>query len=72
MSNGSEQNGVMNGNHHPQIVLLTNEKLDPSESEKTGEDDDRKISNGVTDEDLTSLTWLHDKNLLKGKRYFFY
>lgn len=34
--------------------------------EKTQRDDERKTSNGVTDEELTSLAWLHDKNLLKG------
>jgi len=32
------------------------------------DEDERKISNGATDEELTPLTWLHDKNLLKGER----
>lgn len=67
-TNGDIQNGV-NGNHqqHHQIVLLANEKLEMSDSdEKTQRDDERKTSNGVTDEELTSLAWLHDKNLLKG------
>jgi len=74
-----DQNEV--GNHHQQqhhqIVLLANEQLEPSDNEQShiagaGDDDanngDRKILNGATgDEELTPLTWLHDKNLLKGK-----
>lgn len=31
------------------------------------DEDERKVSNGATDEELTPLTWLHDKNLLKGE-----
>lgn len=64
-TNGDTQNGV-NGNQqqHHQIVLLANEKLEMSDSdEKTQRDDERKTTN---DEELTSLAWLHDKNLLKG------
>lgn len=48
----NENNGVGN------IVLLATEQLDPSSPI-------RDIS-GNNDEDLTSLSWLHDKNLLKG------
>lgn len=61
----NDQNGV-NGNH--QIVLLANEQLEPSDNEQTSEEVDRKTSNGATDEELTPLHWLHDKNLLKGKK----
>lgn len=35
------------------------------------DEDERKISNGATDEELTPLTWLHDKNLLKGENTCF-
>lgn len=69
-TNGDIQNGV-NGNHqqHHQIVLLANEKLEMSDNdEKTQRDDERKTSN---DEELTSLAWLHDKNLLKGRHSTF-
>lgn len=53
----NENNGVGN------IVLLATEQLDPSSPI-------RDIS-GNNDEDLTSLSWLHDKNLLKGMFFFF-
>ena len=57
---------MINGNHH-QIVLLTNEKVESSDNEQMRDEEERKVStNGATDEELTSLTWLHDKNLLKG------
>ena len=62
-TNGDDQNEV-NGNH--QIVLLANEQLEPSDNEQAPDDGDRKTSNGATDEELTPLHWLHDKNLLKG------
>lgn len=62
-TNGDDQNEV-NGNH--QIVLLANEQLEPSDNEQAPDDGDRKASNGATDEELTPLHWLHDKNLLKG------
>lgn len=75
-TNGDAQNGV-NGNHHNhQIVLLANEKLESSDSEEQQQpqhlqrDEESKISNGANDEELTSLAWLHDKNLLKGKKVF--
>lgn len=53
-------NGQSNGN--TKIVLVSNETL---------EIDNRNRSKSVTtsnvnDEELTPLTWLHDKNLLKG------
>lgn len=47
-------------------MLVTNEKLEAYDNEQTPDDEERKTSNGATDEELTSLTWLHDKNLLKG------
>ncbi|CRK99696.1 CLUMA_CG012969, isoform A [Clunio marinus] len=49
-----------------QIVLLANENLEPSDNEQTPDTVDRKVTNGATDEELTPLHWLHDKNLLKG------
>lgn len=62
-TNGDDQNEV-SGNH--QIVLLANEQLEPSDNEQAPVEADRKPANGVTDEELTPLHWLHDKNLLKG------
>lgn len=41
--------------------------MEPAENEQMRDDEERKISNGATDEELTPLTWLHDKNLLKGE-----
>lgn len=48
------------------IVLVTTEQMtiDPTNDVNT------VTSNNGNDEELTSLTWLHDKNLLKGKRTF--
>ena len=69
-SNCDTQNGV-NGNHHHhhQIVLLANEKLELSDNEQQQKiQHESKTSNGANDEELTSLNWLHDKNLLKGIR----
>lgn len=63
-TNGDDQNEV-SGNH--QIVLLANEQLEPSDNEQAPDEADRKPTNGVTDEELTPLHWLHDKNLLKGR-----
>lgn len=65
-THGDDQNDQIevNGNH--QIVLLANEQLEPSDNEQAADDGDRKASNGATDEELTPLHWLHDKNLLKG------
>lgn len=62
-TNGDDQNEV-NGNR--QIVLLANEQMEPSDNEQAPDDAERKTSNGATDEELTPLHWLHDKNLLKG------
>lgn len=54
-------NGQQNGS--TKVVLVTSEsmEIDHSRNGKTT----TPSSNG-TDEELTSLTWLHDKNLLKG------
>lgn len=54
-------NGQQNGN--TKVVLVTSEpmEIEHSRNGKTTS----STSNG-TDEELTSLTWLHDKNLLKG------
>lgn len=41
--------------------------MEPSDNEQMPDDADRKATNGTTDEELTPLHWLHDKNLLKGK-----
>lgn len=47
------------------IVLLATEQMEIGSLEHNG-----VHSNSTTDEELTSLTWLHDKNLLKGKYTF--
>lgn len=47
------------------IVLLATEQMEIGTLEHNG-----VHSNSTTDEELTSLTWLHDKNLLKGKFEF--
>ena len=52
--------------------MLTNEKVESSDNDQMRDEDERKVSNGATDEELTPLTWLHDKNLLKGDKTFFY
>lgn len=54
-------NGQQNGN--TKVVLVTNEsmEIDHNRNGRT-----TSSSNNGNDEDLTSLTWLHDKNLLKG------
>ncbi|XP_055324165.1 DEP domain-containing protein DDB_G0279099 isoform X2 [Sitodiplosis mosellana] len=53
-------NGQQNGS--TKVVLVTSEpmEIDHSRNGKT-----TTSSNNGTDEELTSLTWLHDKNLLK-------
>jgi hypothetical protein len=70
VTTASNAEGV-NGNHHNhhQILLLANEKLESSDNYEKSQilNDERKVTNGATDEELTSLTWLHDKNLLKGE-----
>lgn len=56
------------------IVLLATEPLDITNSEHDVINNNAALSNGnssmttATDEELTPLHWLHDKNLLKGKR----
>lgn len=54
-------NGQQNGS--TKVVLVTSEsmEIDHSRNGKTA-----SSSQNGTDEELTSLTWLHDKNLLKG------
>lgn len=54
-------NGQQNG--QTKVVLVTSEpmEIDHSRNGKT-----TSSTNNGTDEELTSLTWLHDKNLLKG------
>jgi hypothetical protein len=50
--------------------LLANEKLESSDNDEqqhVQRDEESKTSNGANDEELTSLAWLHDKNLLKGR-----
>lgn len=56
-------NGQQNGS--TKVVLVTSEpmEIDHSRNGKT-----TTSSNNGTDEELTSLTWLHDKNLLKGNK----
>lgn len=53
-------NGQQNGNN-TKVVRVTSETLEIDNNDKT-----TSTSNNGTDEELTSLTWLHDKNLLKG------
>lgn len=55
-------NGQQNGNT-TKVVLVTSESMEIDHS-RNGKTTTSSI-NG-TDEELTSLTWLHDKNLLKG------
>lgn len=54
-------NGQQNGN--TKVVLVTSDAMEIDHS-RNGKQT-TPSSNG-TDEELTSLTWLHDKNLLKG------
>lgn len=57
----------LNGQDGSKIVLVTTEQMvgtiDQHQNGTT-----TVSSNSGNDEELTSLTWLHDKNLLKGKR----
>lgn len=48
-------------------MLLANEQMEPSDNGQTPDDKNRKAAHGATDEELTPLNWLHEKNLLKGK-----
>lgn len=52
-------NGQSNGN--TKIVLVSNEPLEIDNRNRSN-----NITSNVNDEELTPLTWLHDKNLLKG------
>lgn len=54
-------NGQQNGS--TKVVLVTSE---PMETDHNRNGKTASASNNGTDEELTSLTWLHDKNLLKG------
>lgn len=55
----SDSNAVGN------IVLLATEQMEIGSVEHNG-----VHSSNTTDEELTSLTWLQDKNLLKGNTLF--
>lgn len=59
-----DQNEAINN----RIFLLATEQMEPSDNEQNPDEDTKpvKMSNGGTDEELTPLHWLHDKNLLKG------
>jgi hypothetical protein len=57
------------------IILLATEQMEPSDNEQNDNDIDSgggTVVNSTnsnkmsTDEELTPLHWLHDKNLLKG------
>lgn len=48
-------------------MLIANEQMEQSDNEQTPDDKNRKVAHGATDEELTPLNWLHEKNLLKGK-----
>lgn len=63
-----DQNEAINN----RIFLLATEQMEPSDNEQNPDDDMKpvKVLNGGTDEELTPLHWLHDKNLLKGKLTF--
>lgn len=58
--------------------------MEPSDNEQNGDNEidsggggkiatssKKSTTNGATDEELTPLHWLHDKNLLKGLLLFF-
>lgn len=55
-------NGQQNGN--TKVVLVTSESIETLDHSRNGKT--TSSSNNGTDEELTSLTWLNDKNLLKG------
>lgn len=67
------------------IFLLATEQLEPSDNEQNGDNEidsgggggnstsncsNKITTNGATDEELTPLHWLNDKNLLKGLYFF--
>lgn len=63
-------NGQQNGN--TKVVLVTSESIEALDQSRNGKT--TSSSHNGTDEELTSLTWLNDKNLLKGNyciRYTF-
>lgn len=75
---GSAANNNNNNSLGPQhiggnIVLLATEPVEITHSEHDAINNNNILSNGnsitiaTTDEELTPLHWLHDKNLLKGK-----
>lgn len=60
----------VNGQEGGKIVLVATEQMDVSnslENHANGTTIAAVPANNTNDEELTSLTWLHDKNLLKGK-----
>lgn len=56
VANGGQQNG------NTKIVLVSSESMEIDNRNRNT----NTTTNSITDEELTSLTWLHDKNLLKG------
>lgn len=66
ISNGNITNQQINGGN---IVLVATEQMEISSSEHDAINNNNIITNGngATDEELTPLHWLHDKNLLKGR-----
>lgn len=60
-------NSYVNGQQNGKIVLVTTEpmEIEHSRNGNTNTTASSTTNNG-NDEELTSLTWLHDKNLLKG------
>lgn len=54
-------NGQQNGS--TKVVLVTSESMETLENGRNGKTTN---ANNGNDEELTSLTWLNDKNLLKG------
>lgn len=61
-------NAYVNGQQNGKIVLVTTEPMEIEHSRNGSTNTTATpTSNNGNDEELTSLTWLHDKNLLKGK-----
>lgn len=74
-------NGQSNGN--AKIVLVSNEAMEIDNRNRTTHTTTVTVApsapppsaTNINDEELTPLTWLHDKNLLKGERliiFFFF
>lgn len=67
-SDSSNGNSYLNGQDGNKIVLVTTEQMDIGSSTENNQNGSITTvsTNNTNDEELTSLTWLHDKNLLKG------